>query len=123
MFRGKSSSRLGPENQEARYKFGIDPVGLGAGSKAAREGLDLGWRHLAGFDACILQMEPEPPFLPARRFETNDGSLVVSEIGHRDMAIVGIGDTMALTVRETMNVMPRGSDVAHHPATGPGQAQ
>jgi hypothetical protein len=49
-------------------------------------------------------MEPEPPFLPARRFETEDGSLVVSEIGHRDMAIIGIGDAMSLTVRKAVNI-------------------
>lgn len=106
MFGGKCSSCLGPEDQEARYEFGIDPVGLCSGSKAAREGLDLGRRHLAGLDACILKIGPEPPFLPTRRFETDDGSLVVSEIGHRDMAIIGIGDAMTLTVRKAVNIEP-----------------
>ncbi len=44
--------------------------------------------------------------MPARCFETDNGFLPVSEIGYCDMTIVGIGDTMALTVRETMNVEP-----------------
>ena len=85
MFRGKCSSRLGPEDQEPRYKFGIDPVGLGAGSKATREGLDLGRWYLASFDACIFQIEPEPPFLPARRFQANDSPAVSGQIDHGTM--------------------------------------
>ncbi|MDB6179734.1 hypothetical protein PAF17_20085, partial [Paracoccus sp. Z330] len=106
MFRRKYSSGVGPEDQKAHYEFGIDPVGFCAGSKAAREDLDLGRPHLAGLDACVLHIKPEPPFRPARSFEAQDGPAVSGEIGHASMTGVIIAYTVALTDRKAVNIEP-----------------
>lgn len=106
MFCRDCSSSVGSEDQEVGNELCVDPVCLGAGSQAAREGLDLGRWHLAGPDARAGQAGPEPPFLPASRLEAYNGSAFSGEIGHGNMTVVIIGYPMALTVREAMIIEP-----------------
>ena len=100
-------------------EFRINPVCLGTSVTALRKRLYLCGRHLAGRNTFCLQKCPELPFLAASRLKADDGIPFSGKDRNQLFETMKKGGADRLE----NEVIPEGSDVAHHPVTDPGRGQ
>ncbi|GGC16139.1 hypothetical protein GCM10011363_35670 [Marivita lacus] len=98
LFHRKIATCLGPEGEEARDEFGIDPVGLGGCATTLCKRLHLSGGHLPRWNTFLLQKRPDLPFLAASRFKADDGIPVLGKIRHGSMTCRSIRHYAAMLI-------------------------